>query len=147
MPTLAPQPAAAAEAQVRPAAAMNANGKQRESKERVPPTLPPADAAAMAEQGTNPEAEEVLLGATLANVPGSLVEDPRHAGINLRGMVFDGRVAGRLPQGRYALEVKGVLTADGREHDLHLVDARGLTAALVRRVMAMSEDEASEYHQ
>ena len=55
------------------------------------------------------------------------------------------RVSGTLPRGRYALEVTGRLTASGRSYDLQLADARGLTASLVRKIQAMSEDEAAAY--
>ena len=102
--------------------------------------------------------QTVAIGLAIENMPGALVQDLR-PGVpkdhNFRGLVLSATVASRTSTGRYLLSIEGTVPAPAGqakasaafEHrtDLKLTDKRGLTAALVKRLAGLTEDEACEW--
>ena len=90
-----------------------------------------------------------VLGTVIKNMPGSLVQDPdSKVGVSLQGIVLRATVASRTKKGRYLLDIEGSVPSKGgyaMRNDLELVERRGLSAAVVKRLQRLTLNQASEF--
>ena len=90
-----------------------------------------------------------ILGMVIKNMPGSLVQDPdSKVGVSLQGIVLRATVISRTKKGRYLLDVEGSIPTTGgyvMRDGLELVDRRGLSAAMVKRLYSLTLNQASEF--
>jgi len=90
-----------------------------------------------------------VLGMVIKNMPGSLVQDPdSKVGVSLQGIVLRATVTSRTKKGRYLLAIEGSVPSKGgyvERDDLALVERRGLSAAVVKRLQRLTLNQASEF--
>ena len=76
------------------------------------------------------------------------MRSPTEPKANLAGLVLRAVVISRTKKGRYLLQISGTVPEAGgyRERDdLELMDKRGLTGAMVKKVQGFSEGKAASY--
>ena len=81
-------------------------------------------------------------------MPGSLVRDPGSKGLTLDGIVLRATVTSRTKRNRYLLDIEGSVPSKGgyvERDDLALVERRGLSAAVVKRLMRLTLNQASAF--
>jgi hypothetical protein len=89
-----------------------------------------------------------ILGTVIRNMPGSMVRDPGSKGLTLDGIVLRATVTSRTKKGRYLLDIEGSVPSKGgyvERDDLALVERRGLSAAVVKRLQRLTLNQASEF--
>ena len=89
-----------------------------------------------------------ILGTVIRNMPGSMVRDPGSKGLTLDGIVLRATVTSRTKKGRYLLAIEGSVPSKGgyvERNDLELVERRGLSAAVVKRLQRLTLNQASEF--
>jgi len=89
-----------------------------------------------------------ILDTVIPNFPGRLVRHPTEPKANLAGLVLRAVVTSRTKKGRYRVQISGSVPEKGGyrdRDDLALMDTRGLTAALVKKLQGLSEGKAASY--